>query len=127
MENNRDKLVVILAGYTGEMDEFLSSNSGFRSRISKTIEFDDYTLEELELILKRCFDKEGYNYTDVENKLKNILSKRYKSPDFGNARGVRNIYECINRRHKDRINRSAKTIELTNEDMLTITAEDIDI
>lgn len=96
MENNRDKLVVILAGYSREMEVFMDANSGIKSRIGKTIEFPDYTAEELhEIFVSMC--KKGNITLDEETSLvaKEKLNEMYLQRDrhFGNARSVRNLYE----------------------------------
>ncbi len=98
MENNRDSIMVILAGYGKEMKEFLGKNPGFASRIpeSNRIEFEDYTLEEMVEIFKRMV--KGQNMIlgqDTLPCIKNMLEVRSKTPNFGNARGVRNLFEEV--------------------------------
>ena len=94
MENYRDKLVVIFAGYTKEMQAFLDSNSGITSRIGYTLEFDDYTTDELIQIFKTFTDKAGFIVTDEANDyLREIIDNNRDMKNFGNARFVRNIYE----------------------------------
>lgn len=96
MEDSRDKLVVILAGYTDNMKELIDTNPGFRSRISCTIQFDDYTPEEmLEIFINLC-KKEKY---DISNELMTQLKQKFqfqyenRDKSFGNAREVRNLFE----------------------------------
>ncbi len=94
MENYRDNLVVIFAGYTKEMQAFLSTNSGIVSRIGYTLEFDDYTVEELILIFKGMIKKSGFSISDDAIKeLENVIIKHKDAENFGNARFVRNVYE----------------------------------
>lgn len=94
MENYRDNLVVIFAGYSKEMDYFLKSNSGIVSRIGYTMEFKDYTLDELIEILLSMFKKSGFsvNKKAIE-KARQIIDEYRNSETFGNARFVRNLYE----------------------------------
>ena len=94
MENNRDNLVCIFAGYTKEMQSFLNANSGITSRIGYTLEFDDYTTEELIKIFDGMMKKAGFEVTDEAHKvLENIINENRNKENFGNARFVRNIYE----------------------------------
>lgn len=98
MEDHRDKLVVILAGYTGNMEEFLESNPGFASRITKTLEFEDYSVEELVKIFDLYVQKELFTY---EEGCKPILKERIQllidttGKNFGNARDVRKLYDAV--------------------------------
>ena len=123
MENYRDKLVVIFAGYTKEMQDFLDSNSGIVSRIGYTLEFDDYTTEELIQIFKGMTKKAGFIVTDEAIKyLEEIINKNRNVKNFGNARFIRNIYE------KTIIKHATNTKNKKRKDILkTITKEDISI
>ena len=94
MENYRDNLVVIFAGYSKEMDSFLKSNSGIVSRIGYTMEFKDYTVDELILILKSMFKKAGFSvHKSAIEKATKIIEEYRHTEGFGNARFVRNLYE----------------------------------
>ena len=94
MENNRENLVVIFAGYTKEMQAFLNSNSGIVSRIGYTLEFEDYTEKELLEIFKLMLKKAGFKITEQALKKAEKLIKEAKTcVNFGNARFVRNMYE----------------------------------
>lgn len=121
MENNRDNLVVIFAGYSKEMDAFLKSNSGIVSRIGYTMEFKDYTLDELITILISMFEKAGFIVDEnAITKAKEIITKYMGSQTFGNARFARNLYE------KAVIKHASNTENQTDRTILkTITAEDI--
>lgn len=121
MENYRDNLVVIFAGYNKEMDAFLKSNSGIVSRIGYTMQFNDYTLEELIEILKSMFKKSGFfiDESAIEAATKVIEEYRH-SEGFGNARFVRNLYE------KAIIKHASNTANVKSKKALkTITAQDI--
>lgn len=94
MENYRDDLVVIFAGYSKEMDAFLKSNSGIVSRIGYTMEFKDYTVDELIEIFKSMFKKSGFSITKrAIQKARKIIEEYKNTEGFGNARFVRNLYE----------------------------------
>lgn len=104
MENYRDKLVVIFAGYTKEMQAFLDSNSGIVSRIGYTLEFDDYTTDELIKIFKNMATKSGFIVEDSAIEyLKTIIDENRNVKNFGNARFVRNIYEKTIIKHASRV------------------------
>lgn len=121
MENYRDNLVVIFAGYTKEMQAFLNSNSGIVSRIGYTLEFDDYTPDELITIFKGMMKKSGFVVSDdaIEEVRKVIEEYRY-TKNFGNARFIRNVYE------KSIVKHAANTRNETSKEALkTITKEDI--
>lgn len=121
MENNRDNLVVIFAGYSKEMDTFLKSNSGIVSRIGYTMEFKDYTLDELITILVSMFEKSGFIVEESAiSKAKQIICKFMGTQTFGNARFARNLYE------KAVIKHATNTENQTDRTILkTITADDI--
>lgn len=108
MENNRDKLVVILAGYTDNMAEFLESNPGFTSRISKTLHFEDYGQEELWEIFRGCAEKGQMELAPgcEEQVVEKLMTKKEKNPkNFGNARDVRNLYEKVSMAMIQRVRR----------------------
>ena len=123
MENYRDKLVVIFAGYTKEMQDFLNSNSGIVSRIGYTLEFDDYTTEELVEIFLGMMKKAGFIVKDEAIEyLKEIIEENRNMKNFGNARFIRNIYE------KTVIKHASNTKNKKRKDILkTITKDDISI
>lgn len=127
MENNRDKLLVILAGYNDEMDELLASNPGFKSRINTEIIFEDYTADEMLEILKAMINKDGLYMEDGGyKKAKDLIEEKSQESYFGNARGVRNIYESI---RSNQMNRIAAAIQnkmsLDEKEFKTIRKEDI--
>jgi len=98
MEDHRDDLVVIVAGYTREMDAFLETNPGLRSRFNRYIHFDDYTGEDLLNIYQFMCASNGYTSTQIAaHQLKSHFAKLYAERDhtFGNARTVRNVFETI--------------------------------
>lgn len=121
MENYRDNLVVIFAGYTKEMQDFLNANSGIVSRIGYTLEFEDYTTEELLQIFTQMMEKSGFIVTkDALQKVENIINEYRDSRNFGNARFVRNLYEKAIVKHASNTKgKKSKKI------LKTITDEDI--
>lgn len=121
MEDHRDNLVVIFAGYTKEMQDFLDSNSGIVSRIGYTLEFDDYTNEELKAIFSGMVKKAGFILEeDALVEVDNLINEHRLDKNFGNARFVRNIYE------KTVINHASNTRDVKNKKVLkTITKADI--
>ena len=123
MENYRDKLVVIFAGYTKEMQDFLNSNSGIVSRIGYTLEFDDYTTDELVEIFMGMVKKNGFEIEDKAiDYLRKIIDDNRNVKNFGNARFVRNIYEKTVVKHASRVKDKKQKKKL-----ITITKEDINI
>ena len=121
MENHREDLVVIFAGYTKEMQDFLNLNSGIVSRIGYTLEFDDYTEEELLQIFKNLVQKSGFKITEeAENKVLEIIREYKDTKNFGNARFARSLYE------KTIIKHASNTKGKKNQKALqTIEKEDI--
>ncbi len=125
MEDHRDDLVVIVAGYTEEMQTFLKSNTGLTSRFNKFITFDDYSNEELIEILSVMASKAGF-IIDAEALTKcygivSDLSEAEKN-DFGNARGIRNLFERIV------VNQANRISEIENpcrDELIRITVDDV--
>jgi len=126
IENHRDALMVIIAGYSSDMDAFLTKNQGLRSRFPKEIIFEDYTPDELCEIFKLTVKNKGYVLnTKLDKEIMALLKKESaKTADFGNARGVRNVVEAVISRQKDRIATIDKE-ERTKNDYILIRSEDI--
>ncbi|MQA11824.1 MAG: CbbX protein [Pseudonocardiaceae bacterium] len=104
MENQRDDLVVILAGYTDRMDGFFTSNPGMSSRIAHHIDFPDYHLDELVKIAHLMLRQERYQLScDAEETFRAHLQHRMHQPRFANARSVRNAMERARLRHASRL------------------------
>ena len=123
MEDNRDSLVVIAAGYTENMREFIESNPGLESRFPTTIRFADYTPEELVQILLRMSEEGDYALaTEAAEPVRAAFAELSQAPDFGNARTVRNVFEAAVREHAWRLRDAT---EPTVEQMRTLTAEDV--
>ena len=125
MEDDRECLIVILAGYSKEMEEFINSNSGLQSRFNRYIEFPDYTSSELMQIFNFIAKNNDYNLS--EEALARIASVitdavEHKDANFGNARFVRNLFEKIITQQANRITEESK---ITNEMLAKI--EEIDI
>lgn len=124
MEDDRDRLVVILAGYTENMTHFIMTNPGLESRFNKYIEFTDYNAEELFQIFMRLSYKYDYNIDEeVQQIIKELINKKIESKDkqFGNARFVRNLFENI---LASQANRLAKEKKLSADDLRLIKKED---
>src|SRR5215471_14905414 len=104
MENDRDKLVVILAGYHGRMEEFFESNPGMRSRIAHHIDFATYELDELVAIGRGMLQESRYYLSpEAETTLREYLTRQMQQPEFANARSVRNEMERARLRHAHRL------------------------
>ena len=94
MEDNRDDLIVIVAGYKDKMNQFIESNPGLRSRFNKYISFPDYTPDELMRIFEKlCIESKFILCNDAARKAQDLFDIRAKQREFGNARGVRNVFE----------------------------------
>lgn len=125
MEDDRNRLVVILAGYSGPMKTFIESNPGLRSRFNRYIHFEDYSADELLDIFKIIASKYDY-LLDPAAELK--LSKLFdhavagKDEHFGNGRFVRNIFEKV---MENQASRLASSIDITEDKLRTILSEDI--
>lgn len=127
MENHRDALVMILAGYTSDIDCFLSENQGLRSRVTKELYFADYTLEEMVQIFCSLAEKKELILTEeVIRAAQKKLAEVSLQPDFGNGRGVRNVFEAACRKKDRRIAAMMRNGEtVTNEGFLTLLEEDL--
>ena len=108
MENQRDDLVVILAGYGQRMERFFESNPGFRSRIAHHIDFPDYSDEELFRIAGHLLAEQSYSLTPAaEAALKDYIAARRRQPHFANARSIRNALDRARLRQANRLFESA--------------------
>jgi probable Rubsico expression protein CbbX len=124
MENQRDDLVVILAGYKEAMDTFFQSNPGFRSRIAHHIDFPDYTPEELMVIAELMVKKQMYHFdADSRQAFAEYLQLRIQQPHFANARSVRNAIDRSKLRQANRLIRQGGIIPM--EELGRIDASDI--
>ncbi|MDO9101476.1 MAG: CbbX protein [Candidatus Nitrotoga sp.] len=125
MENNRDDLVVILAGYKDRMDKFFHSNPGMRSRIAHHIDFPDYSADELLIIAKLMLAGQNYRFSpEAEKAFSEYIPLRMKMEHFANARSIRNALDRARMRQANRLFAGAKK-NLTKIDLMTIEAEEI--
>jgi SpoVK/Ycf46/Vps4 family AAA+-type ATPase len=127
MEDDRERLIVILAGYTSEMKEFINSNPGLQSRFNRYIDFPDYSAEELYQIYELNLKKFDYTISSEAGKmLKEYFQTKVSGKDnnFGNARFVRNFFEKTLERQANRL---AKETNLTINKLSEITIDDIKI
>ena len=124
MEDHRDDLVVIVAGYTDLMDRFIHSNPGLESRFNRFLLFEDYTSDEMLDIFKMQCKKGCYQLSDgVEELARDYITEENGDPEtFGNARGVRNIFEHILVAQNNRL---AAMETVTKEDLMTLTQDDV--
>jgi stage V sporulation protein K len=123
MEDNRNKFILILAGYKYEMEYFLNTNPGLRSRFPIQIDFPDYTIEELLQIAEVMVKNRQYKLTEsAKKKLMKILIKNDTSREMGNARMVRNLIEKAIRKQAVRV---LNKVNITKEDLITIDSIDI--
>ncbi|HEV7666375.1 MAG TPA: CbbX protein [Chloroflexota bacterium] len=124
MENQRDDLVVILAGYKDRMETFFQSNPGLRSRVAHHIDFPDYTLDELGQIAQLLLGRLNYRFSpSAETAMSQYIERRKQQPNFANARSLRNALDRARLRQANRILSSGGTV--TRRDLETIEAEDI--
>ncbi|MCI2058046.1 MAG: AAA family ATPase [Oscillibacter sp.] len=124
MEDHRDDLVVIAAGYDGLMEDFIHSNPGLESRFNRFLHFDDYTPEEMAQIFAQQCKKGCYTLEDRAEALVRdwIAEESGNAVSFGNARGVRNLFERI---LVHQANRLAALEQVSREDLMHITAADV--
>ena len=125
MENQRDELVIILAGYKEPMDKFYESNPGLSSRIANHIDFPDYSVDELLQIAKIMLDDQQYKLTpQAEVALTQYITKRKEQPLFANARSMKNALDRARMRQANRIFDSRGQV-LTKKELVNLEAEDI--
>lgn len=127
MEDYRDNLIIIVAGYEKEMNHFINSNPGLKSRFNRYFQFKDYQPSELTEIFRRMADKSGFILKEDALKTLNDLFEHLcsnKDDRFGNARLARNIFEKTFEKHA---NRTANIAPITREILTTIEAEDIPV
>ncbi|MBR5985104.1 MAG: AAA family ATPase [Clostridia bacterium] len=128
MEDHRDDLVVIVAGYDGLMDEFITSNPGLESRFNRYLHFADYTTEEMMDIFKLRCKQGGYQLDeDAEDEVLDFINAQNTDPiTFGNARGIRNLFEQVLIAQSNRIIKETEAgVEMTREKLMQLSAEDI--
>jgi probable Rubsico expression protein CbbX len=127
MENERERLVVILAGYKDRMDEFFRLNPGMSSRVAHHIDFPDYTIEELLAIARLMLAGESYEFTaDAEEAFHAYLERRLTQPRFAHARSVRNAIERARLRHANRVYEAVRMgSPPSREQLVLIEPEDI--
>ena len=126
MEDDRDKLVVIIAGYPDEMQRFIDSNPGLQSRFTRYINFPDYSEQELYDIFQLYLSKNQYTITDdaaqlLKNNLNYVVA--HKTKNFGNARYVRNLFE---RAVEQQANRLSAKRSISDDELSVLTKEDIE-
>lgn len=127
MEDDRSRLIVIVAGYTDEMNSFLESNTGLKSRFNRFFYFDHYKPEELLEIFKKIVFTNNYNISDdCINALSSYVKLEYdnRQKSFGNARFIRNTFEHLVKIHSNRIVMNGT---ITDEELMTIKKDDINI
>jgi probable Rubsico expression protein CbbX len=125
MENQRDDLVVILAGYKDRMDRFFASNPGMSSRVAHHVDFPDYGSDELLAIARLMLAKMQYRLSEhATGALIEYIERRQARPNFANARSIRNALDRARLRQANRlVNRRGASLD--REDLMTIEAEDI--
>ena len=125
IENHRGNIMVIFAGYTEEMQQFLRANSGLESRIAKTIAFPDYSDAELEQIFAHELHTRGYRNVCTSERVRQCISARKEQTrNFGNARGIRNRVEYVISNQAQRL-ASSDPDRLSDTDVITVTDEDL--
>ena len=128
MENNRDNVIVIFAGYPDKMKFFLDHNEGLRSRIAFHIDFPDYNPDELTEIFKLMAKKRGYKISDeVAAHCKSIFKRVAKKKNFGNGRFVRNLLEQAWLKQAQRIVKQNEGGTVTKDDLISFTGDDFDV
>lgn len=123
MEDHRDAVVVIVAGYTAEMERFLSVNPGVASRFSRTITFSDYGPEDLLRIVEQQAEEHEYRLAQgAAEALGKYFTELPKGPAFGNGRTARQTFEAMVERHASRV---AQVAEPSTDDLTLLYAEDL--
>ena len=125
MEDHRDELIVIAAGYPDKMREFVDSNPGLASRFANFVEFEDYNADELLLILERMVEDHGYMLSDATRaRARQIFTELVErnSASFANARDVRNIFERALTQHANRL---ARVAQPTKAELMSLEPDDL--
>ena len=123
MEDRRDRVVLVVAGYPEEMEAFLSTNPGLRSRFPTVIDFPDYSTDELLAIVDSIGRKQQYELDEAgRDKFRQVLDAVPRTKGFGNARVARNLFEATVNRHASRIRHLEQH---SDEDLTTLTAADV--
>jgi probable Rubsico expression protein CbbX len=124
MENQRDDLVVVLAGYRERMETFFQSNPGFRSRVAHHIDFPDYSLDELMAIAELMVSQQQYAFDEPSRRaFREYLEHRVAQPHFANARSVRNAIDRAKLRQANRLVRTGGRV--SKEELARIDAADV--
>jgi probable Rubsico expression protein CbbX len=124
MENHRDDLVVVVAGYKDRMDQFFRSNPGLSSRIAHHLDFPDYSNEELFSIAELMLEQMQYALSnDARIALAEYIAKRRRLPHFANARSIRNALDRARLRQANRL--FARHAAVTKSELMTLEAEDL--
>lgn len=127
MEDDRDRLIVIVAGYTDEMRDFINANPGLKSRFNRYLEFPDYTADELAEMFRRNVKKNQYRLSaDAEEALDKTMADltRKRDRQFGNGRFVRNLFEKAVERQSERL---AALSDISKDDLATLTLDDLQL
>ncbi len=128
MENYRDDVIVVFAGYPNRMKEFLDKNEGLRSRIAFHMDFPDYNANEMVEILKLMADKKGYKVdSEIEEKCLSIFKLAVKQEEFGNGRFVRNLLEQAMMSQSRRISKEYKGKKISRKTLTTLKVDDFDV
>ncbi|HZO96329.1 MAG TPA: hypothetical protein VFB42_03060, partial [Gaiellaceae bacterium] len=125
MEAERDKLVVVFAGYKDRMDEFFRSNPGLSSRVAHHVDFPDYDVDELMAIARLMLERQAYRFGDgAEAAFRAYLERRLARPRFAHGRSVRNALDRARLRQANRLlGEGRRTIG--RDELMTITPDDI--
>jgi len=123
MEDHRDDIAVVAAGYPAEMTDFIDSNPGLKSRFTRTINFPDYTEDELVRIFLQLGDRNRYHLSDdALLRVRHFIAAEPRTSGFGNARYVRNLFETAIAHQAVRL---APLSDPSDEQLTTLTADDI--
>ena len=123
MEDRRDRVVLVVAGYPEEMEMFLSANPGLRSRFPTVIDFPDYSTGQLMAIIDSIGDRQRYELTDAARaRFSGVLDAVPRVKGFGNARVARNLFEATVNRHASRVVRLGSP---TDDDLVSLTSADV--
>ncbi|HKM63751.1 MAG TPA: CbbX protein [Acidisphaera sp.] len=125
MENKRDDLVVVLAGYADRMEKFFTANPGFRSRIAHHIHFPDYSIDELLQIANKMLEEQNYRFSPAATEaFRSYITVRMQQPHFANARSIRNALDRARLRHAVRLF-GERARPMTSADLMTIEPAEI--